>query len=193
VAYHDNQDSYFKILKNRQRDEYYRRPYRPVVVFDGLELQQGGSGNPNDVNIYNRYKAAYLRRTNVPSPVQFTGMAAVDMMASPRRANLVIKIEALSPLSGPGPLKVRFVLYEDDIQFRAVNGQTHFDWVVRDILEEGNLTITQPQESMLFTRSVELKPEWVDRNMAIAVFVQRDPPGNKEVLGAADFRLHTEN
>jgi hypothetical protein len=193
VAYHDNQDSYFRIPQNRQRDQYYQRPYRPVVVFDGLYLLQGGSGNPNDVNVYNRYRASYLQRANIPSPVSITGAMTLDANSNPTGANLVAEVKALKPLSGPGPLRVRFVLYEDNIDYRALNGERHFDWVVRAIAGEADLTITQPDESMMFTRSVDLNPQWVARNLGMAVFVQRDPPGNKEVLGAADVHFPTQN
>lgn len=193
LAYHDNLDSYFRIPENRQRDQYYQRPYRPVAVFDGLEMIQGGSSNPHDPTTYARYLAAYQRRAPVPSPLRITGTVAIDLSTPPGRANLMADVEVLSQLSGPGPLKVRFVLYEDDINYRARNGETHFDWVVRDILPESDLTITQPEERQSFFRSVDLNPQWVTPNLSIAVFVQRDPPGNKEVLGAADFPFSARN
>ena len=194
VAYHDNLDSYFRISQNRQRDAYYNRPYRPVAVFDGLELLQGGNGNPNDVNTYNRYLAAYLRRANVPNRVSITSTFTLDASTTPRRATLIAEVEALTDLSQfNGPLRVRFVLYEDNINFRAPNGETHFDWVVRVILPDADLTIRQPEESTMLTRSVELNPQWVAQNLGMAVFVQHDPPGNKEVLGAADFHFPPAN
>jgi hypothetical protein len=189
VAYHD-QDSNFKIPEYRPRLQYYgTRYYRPVVVFDGVDIQETGSGNPNDINIYNRYRAAYLRRTSATSPLEITGTMTLDTSSNPPRTNLVAQIKPLSPLSGAGPLKVRFVLYEDDIDFLGRNGETHFDWVTRSILPEGDVTITQPGETLMFTRSAALSAQWVTKNLGIAVFVQRDPPGNKEVLGAADFHF----
>jgi hypothetical protein len=193
LAYHDNLDSHFRIPENRQRDQYYQRPYRPVAVFDGLELLQGGSSNPNDPTTYARYLAAYGRRATVPSPVRITGTVTLDLATPPGRATLMANVEAQGPLSGPGFLKVRFVLYEDDIDYRARNGETHFNWVVRDILDESDLTITQPEERQTFLRSVGLNPQWVTPNLGIAMFVQRDPPGNKEVLGAADFHFSAPN
>ncbi|MDW8241340.1 MAG: hypothetical protein RMM98_17200 [Acidobacteriota bacterium] len=191
VAYHDTLDSAFAIAKNRQRDQYYQRPYRPVSVFDGVELLQGGSSNPNDINIYNRYRASYERRKNVPSLVRISGAAMLKADSDPPQAQLTLTVEALAPLSGPGPLKVRFVLYEDNINFRALNGQRHFDWVVRDILDEANLSIFEPGATQTFTRTVNLNNQWVAANLGFAVFVQRDPPGNKEVIGAADFHFPT--
>jgi len=193
LVFHDL-TSYFGTQAGQQRYyNYYGYRGRPMVVFDGVDFQLAGSSNPNDPRIDAQYRAAYLRRANLPSPVRITVTGQLDVQGNPRRASVTATIEVLSQPQPIGPLKVRFVLYEDDLNYRAPNGETHFDWVVRAMLEDADLTITQPGESMMFTRSVALNPQWVARNLGMAVFVQHDPPGNKEVLGAADFRFPTSD
>jgi hypothetical protein len=185
LAYHDL-SSFFGTSAGQQRYfNYYGRLSRPLVVFDGVELVLNGSTNPNDSRIDAQYRLAYSRRASIPSPVRITVTGAINTQATPRRATVTATIEALNQLAGA--LKARFVLYEDKLNYRAPNGETRFNWVVRAVLEEGTLTITQPAQSMMFNRAVDLNPPWVTQNLGMAVFVQND--STKEVLGAADFRF----
>jgi hypothetical protein len=182
LAFHDIY-SFFGTAAGQQRYyNYYGYRGRPMVVFDGVDIRTAGNTNPNTPQIDAQYRDAYLRRAAMASPVKITASGTLDLQRTPRRASLSAMIEALSQLSGP--LKVRFVLYEDNLNYRAPNGETHFDWVVRAILEDGSLTISQPGQTMMFNRAVDLNPQWTAPNLGLAVFVQRDT--DKVVLGAAD-------
>jgi thiol-disulfide isomerase/thioredoxin len=186
LAYHERR-SRFGNPDSQARVVWYDIDGFPTVIFNGIYPFVGGSTNPNQPEIDQGYRARYELSRRRPAPVEIalTGML---MMEDPSRyvAHCEAVITAISQITTQP--KVRFALVENGIEYRAPNGETHFNWVVRDMLDEASLTITEPGQQETLTRSVEVQPGWNSQHLGIVVFVQVDER-RREVLQAAMVEL----
>lgn len=178
--YH-NQDSV-------DRANFYRITGFPTVYFNGAYNFVGGSTSPNEPNIDNGYMIRYQLSSRRPTPVQveLTGML---IMESPTRYTAHSEAVITVKEQITNQLVVRAVLIENSLQFRAPNGETHFDWVVRDVFDASPLTVTGPGQQETFARDVVIQPGWNPQHLAIVVFVQADMAARPEVLGVAKVDL----
>jgi thiol-disulfide isomerase/thioredoxin len=166
---------------------YYNISGIPTVIFNGLYRKVGGNQNPNDYSIDQSYNGLYAVSSSRSSPVEIAMTGLINMEDPTRyRADCEVTVTATDAI--PTAPKVRFVIYEDDINYRAQNGETHFDWVVRDVLDEAPLTITEAGQQETFQRSVILNPQWNRQKLGLAVIVQRDGT-RPEVLQAAHHQF----
>jgi len=178
--YH-NQDSV-------DRTNFYRVTGFPTVYFNGAYSFVGGSTNPNESDIDSGYMIRYQLASQRPTPLQveLTGRL---IMESPTRYTAHSETVVTVNRQIKNQLVVRAVLTENSLQFRAPNGETHFDWVVRDVFDASPLTVTEPGQQETFARDVVVQPGWNPQNLAIVVFVQADMAARPEVLGVAKVDL----
>jgi thiol-disulfide isomerase/thioredoxin len=188
LAYHVS-GSRFDALDSNARLVYYNFPPMPTVIINGLFRIEHGSTNPNEMRLDQQFNAFYQMSSQRLSPLQIALTGGIVMQdASSYRADVTAVVTATAPITGQP--RVRFALFENDIDFRADNGETHFDWVVRDMLDEASLTITQPGQQETFKRTVVLNPNWNRQHLGLAVFVQIDAP-TTEVLQAAQIQFQS--
>lgn len=187
LAYHDRR-SRFGNPESQGRMTWYNIEALPTVIFNGIYPVVGGSTNPYQPEIDQAYRVRYELSQRRPALVQIavTGML---MMVDPSQYEVHCEalVTVVNPITTPPP-KVRFALVEHAIEYQAPNGETHFNWVVRDMLDEALLTITEPGQQASFTRRAMVQPGWNNQHLGIVVFVQADER-RREVLGAAQVRL----
>lgn len=165
----------------------------PTAIFNGLYRRVGGSANPNDMSIDAGYNSVYNLAKQRPLPVDIT-LSGMLLMESPAvsRIDFTVTVTALTDV--PSPAKVQFVLYEDNINYRASNGESHFDWVVRKKLPAAPLTVTMAGQTETFERSFvydsrQYRYRSNPTQLGIVAYVHLDA-ARPEVLQAARLQLY---
>jgi hypothetical protein len=162
----------------------------PTTWFSGLyEIKNTGQRSVEE--FYDRYKPEYDSVKRTMSPVQISLTGAITMTADDEStAEVQATITATDHIRGK--YRIWFVLSEDGIMAPGrvdLNEwqMTRFDWIVRDVLPNELLTISQAGQQQMVGRSVMLDPAWKRENLNLTVFVQKDP--GYEVLQAAAVDL----
>lgn len=124
----------------------------PTVIFNGLYRRVGGSTNPNETSIDAGYNSVYNLAKQRPLPVD-VALSGRLLMESPAVSRIEFTVTVTALTDVPSPAQLQFVLYEDNINYRASNGESHFDWVVRKKLPPAPLTLTMAGQTETFERS----------------------------------------
>ncbi len=178
VEYHDGDP--FENAEGAQRINYYGISGFPTAVFDGVTKFVGGSYNQS---MYSNYLPLVQARQDINSAFtieifgenegnEYDITARVTKMAAIPYENMVLHV----------------ALTESDIPYNW-QGQTHLEWVERDMVENANgtpldFTTGDVQEHELqFT----MNPSWVTANSELSAWVQN--LDNKEVLQAMKIML----
>lgn len=172
LQYHPQSGDPFGNSETDARISYYGVDGFPTMIFDGTLWDVGGSGST-----YDSYKGIIESELMVPAEVtiSFTGTMQ-DFTADVAVSNVISQLSA----------KVRFVVYEKDIPYDALNGEKIFTFTVREILNEEAVSLSAGQKVSI-ERAFQLQPEWEPENIGVAVFVQKDD--TYEVLQAATFAV----
>lgn len=165
----------------------------PTVIFNGLYRRVGGSANPNEMSIDAGYNSVYNLAKQRPLPVDIA-LSGMLLMESPAvsRIDFTVTVTALTDV--PSPAKVQFMLYEDNINYRASNGESHFDWVVRKKLPAAPLAVTMAGQTETFERSFvydsrQYRYRSSPTQLGIVAYVHLDAV-RPEVLQAARLQLY---
>lgn len=163
----------------------------PTTWFSGLHEVK----NKGDMTFelwYSYFKPYYDTVKRTMSPVEISLTGAITMEAEDKY-NAEIQATIMATDRIRGSYRVWFVLSEDDLMalgnfFPQPYRMTTFDWVVRDVLPNEPLTISQTGQQQMVSRSVMLDPTWKRENLNMTVFVQRASQGY-EILQAASLDL----
>jgi hypothetical protein len=160
----------FATSETEDRIRWYNpSPAFPTCYFDGVDAVIGGwSGT------YQEYLTVINNHLNDPSPLSLDLFGSVDEGSGTVEAHIGV-IDAL-----PGGTNVvMFVVYEDSVE----SGVEEYRFVVRDILPQETLTISQPGETASIVRDFTIDPAWDAEHIGVIAFVQNT--GTKEVFQAA--------
>ena len=170
LQYHPQSGDPFGNKETDARISYYGVTGFPTMIFDGTLWDVGGSDNT-----YNSYKGIIESELLVPAEVSISFSGTLqDFTADIALSNMSPQISA----------KVRFVIFEKDIPYDALNGEKIFTFTVRQILDEEALSLSAGQKISI-KRTFQPQPEWEPQNLGVAVFIQKDD--TCEVLQAATF------
>lgn len=185
LAYHSGDR--FATSETEARVSEYRISGFPTVVFNGLFASTGGSANPNEPALDGAYSAVMNISKQRPELAQ---VALTGTLVEESPALYYADFEAVVTTTGPitVPSNIKFALYEDDINFRAQNGETHFDWVVRK-MQISPLTITEPGQQETFKGRFDINPQvWNRQHLGIVAFIQ-NTARRPEVYGVGQINL----
>jgi thiol-disulfide isomerase/thioredoxin len=142
----------------------------PQIYFDGVVNQQHSYEET-----YAEYKAVVDSRLSVPAVLE------LGLNASVEGDSLTVGVE-LQPVGdvGEGQFSCRVAVYEDDLDFTAPNGQTHFRYTVRDLLPSWDVTLATAEGR---DWAVALDPTWKTGDLGVVAFVQNT--ATREILQAA--------
>lgn len=160
----------FATPETEERVEWYDpSPAFPTCHFDGWEDVIGGW-----VGTYGEYQAVIESHLADPSPLTLEFYGMLDDTSGSVEAYIEV-IDGLPE----GTNVVMFVVYEDSLH----SGGEEYNNVVRDILPEEILLISEPGESVSITRHFSIDPSWNFMNMGVVAFVQNT--GTKEIFQAS--------
>ncbi len=146
----------------------------PQIYFEGtVNLQHSYD------QTYDDYKAVVDSLLSVPASVE------MNLHASLQGDTLGIEV-ALDPTGQvpAGSFECWVVVYEDNLEFSAPNGQNHFRYTVRDMLPVWDVSISGA-ESREWLASVD--PAWKTDDLGVVAFLQS--PTTHKVLQAARIDL----
>ncbi|GEM_PF-4213379 len=156
----------FSTPETEGRVEWYDpSPAFPTCHFDGWEDVVGGW-----TGTYGEYVTVINSHLGDPSPLLLEFYGTLDDTSG----NVEAHIEVIDALPG-GTNVVMFVVYEDSLP----SGGEVYNNVVRDILPEETLLISNPGENVTITRNFTIDPSWNYMNMGVIALVQNT--GTKEI------------
>ncbi len=175
LEYHAGGEFYTEDSSNRAK--YYFGPTgtgTPDMIFDGVIEEEGANPSERDddnyeKSCYDAYKSDVDERLDVPSSFEIT--------PSPSVAGNIGTITAyIKAVSNPekSNLKVRFVVFEDNVYYTEGDGGPYYQFVVRDVLGEESLSFSKAGESTAFTKTFSISSNWDKKELGIAVFIQTD-------------------
>ncbi|MFQ6103646.1 MAG: Omp28-related outer membrane protein [Candidatus Glassbacteria bacterium] len=150
---------------------YDSTPSYPTCYFDGGDSYTGGS-----VFTYSQYWNRIMNHLNNPSPITIDLTGSMDENSGTVEAH----IEVLDGLDDPN-LKVEFMVFEDHLWYSG----RQYRFVVRDILPNQTLGISEPGEAADFYSDFTISGDWDETEIGVVVFVQSLT--TKEVLQAAQL------
>lgn len=168
LEYHYSDE--FSTPETEDRIEWYDpSPAFPTCYFDGWESVIGGwSGT------YQEYLTVISSHLDDPSPLTLDLLGSLDEGSGTVEAHIGV-IDAL-----PGGTNVvMFVVYEDSVE----SGGEEYRFVVRDILPQETLLISEPGETAIISRDFTIDPAWDAEQIGVVAFVQNT--GTKVVFQAA--------
>jgi uncharacterized repeat protein (TIGR01451 family) len=105
----------------------------PSVVVDGVEHKVGGGGT--GAQQYAQLQTLYNGRTNVGSPLEISIEGDLDQ--AQETGDIWVNITAVDTVTEDN-LVLHVVVFENDIDYNAPNGETVHDFVVREMLDGAN-------------------------------------------------------
>lgn len=168
LEYHAGGEFYTEDSSNRAK--YYFGPTgtgTPDMIFDGV-IEESGSTDSVEED-YDRYKPHIDDRLSIPS--------SFEIMLSPSIVGNVGKITAyIKAVANPekSNLKVRFVVFENNVYYTEGDGGPYYQFVVRDVLEEESLSLSKAGESETFTKTFSISSSWSKEELGVVVFIQTD-------------------
>ena len=96
--------------------------------------------------------------------ISFTGTLQ-DFTVDVAVSNMIVQTSA----------KVRFVVYEKDIPYDALNGEKIFTFVVRKILNEEAVSLGAG-EKVSIKRTFQPQPDWESQNLGVVVLFKKTIP-----------------
>jgi hypothetical protein len=166
----------FGTAETDEREQWYGAVAAglPQIYFDGVvNLQHTFEST------YDDYKAVVDSLVAVPADVELALDAALDGDS----LRVSVDISTVGQV-GTGPFVCWVAVYEDNLEFTAPNGQTHFRYTARDLLPEWDL---QLGGDLSRGWSIELDPTWKQEDLGVVAFVQNT--STREVLQAARVDL----
>lgn len=147
---------------------YYNLTYTPTFMFDGYDQYIGNS--------YYTVKSRVDNHLLNPSPV------SIDLWGNigEESGEVTVDITALYNVSQQN-LKCRLILHESRIQYSS----RILDHVVRDVLPEESISLSQPGDHVQFQRTLTILPQWDSQYMGLVALVQSDV--DKRVLQAQNL------
>ncbi|MCG2826413.1 MAG: Omp28-related outer membrane protein [Thermoplasmatales archaeon] len=176
LEYHPSGSDPFGNADSDARISYYSITGYPTCFFDGVEEVVGGGSST-----YDTYKAKIEARLQVSTSL--TIMVGGSLGSTSGSVNADITAVTTPTQSN---LKIRLVIYEDNISYNAPNGETNHRFVVRDVLSEESLTISSGQSKDV-SRTFTIQSGWNKNNLGVVVFVQSNT--TKEVLQAGSYNF----
>jgi len=160
------------IPANMARRNYYTFNAVPYSKIDGV--QTPSPGNMGSMT------SALNTRLAIPSPVELSA----TVFESTNSYDITIDINTVDAVPS-GTYKLHTVVLEDNIEYNAPNGETHFDHVMREMYPSGSgLAIDLVQGNTITEdMNLSLDPSWVTDNLEVVLFIQND--ATKEVIQAA--------
>jgi hypothetical protein len=159
------------------RIAYYSVTGVPTAVFDGTEMEVGGTTTQERYTTYKGIIESELMKT---SPLEITITGSV---AGPN-ANVDVNIRATDPIPA-GTNKIKFVVTEDNRYGAGANGEVRHRTVMRDVLLSQDLPALTMGEEYDVSRAFSVNPTWTVQNLQIVVYVQNDV--DKVVFNAAQY------
>jgi PGF-CTERM protein/uncharacterized repeat protein (TIGR01451 family) len=120
----------------------------PSVSVDGVLHKVGGGGT--GAQQYTQLQNLYNQRTNVGSELKITIEGDLDQ--SMKTGDLWVNISAIDTVTEDN-LKLHVVVFENDVDYNAPNGETVHDFVVREMLDGVNgksISISNGQDLSYF-------------------------------------------
>jgi len=168
IAYHYTDE--LEIAEGSARwASYYGNEGTPNMYFDGLQNVLGGWEG-----CYDAYLAELQSRWANSSPIRLELIGGIVDTEGYISANVTLEGDI------PAGMTVRFAVIENDIILNR-----HYNGVLRDLLAEETLSISQQGETVTLDRTFPVEEGWNYENMGVVVFVQND--NTHEVLQAAYF------
>ncbi len=161
----------FGTTETRARGDWYECwAELPQIYFDGVvNLQHSFEAT------YNDYKAVVDSRLSVAANLKLDLDAAIDGDS----LRVSVDITPVGQLSGDSVV-CHVAVWEDNLDFSAPNGQTHFRYTVRGMLPPWDVTLVGPENR---DWGMALDPLWKTADLGVVAFVQNMT--TKEVLQAA--------
>jgi hypothetical protein len=152
------------------RMAYYGMSGLPHLVFNGGNGMVGAGTDVVDGSVYDPLVSHLI---GLPSPVQMS--ISAFSLTSPG-AFVTVDLALEEDLASPATTRLRVALLEDDLTY----GGTLYHNILRDIVTDQALTISQAGESAQVTVNFAPNPAWNPANMRLIAFVQDDK--TKEVV-----------
>ena len=133
----------------------------PVTIFDGLDFEDDA---PETTATKIAYRSRIEERLSVGSPISL--VLEGDVEGS--RGSVTVTVRIHEQLTG-GPHTLRMVVVEDEVW----DGEEHFEFVARDILQEKELEISASGESAVVVREFAIGT-WDPQHLDVIAFVQDD-------------------
>jgi len=152
---------------------YYGMGGIPHVVFDGVVDMVGAGANYVDGTIY---AEVIDERLLVMSPLR---VAILDYDFAMGAAFVTVEVEVFEEITSTADTYIRVGLCEDDL----IYGSTNYHNILRDMLSDAPLTVSQVGEVQQVTLPASVDPSWDPDELWVWAIVQRD--SDTAVLNAA--------
>jgi hypothetical protein len=162
------------------RMSYYSMGGIPHVVFDGVVDMVGAGANEATGA---PYRIVIDDRLLVPSPVQVR-LADYDFAAG--NAFVTVEVEVFQEIASLDETYVRVGLCEDDLIYSG----THYHNVLRDMLSDTPLTVSQVGQVQQITLPFAMDAGWDAEEMWLWAIVQRD--ADTAVLNAVSSKIERD-
>lgn len=172
LAYHPLNKDPFGNSKTEERVNYYGIRGFPTVIFDGYRRIEGVKGDP-----YIDYKKEVGDRLSKKSPIRLKSLFTLNRDTLKVTSSLIVKDSLPS-----GQFLLFTVVFEDSIPYKAPNGETLEQFVVRDILPE-ELSLKRG-DTLALSYEVPLSSEWDKRHLGMVTFLQAEEI--REVIQSAE-------
>jgi thiol-disulfide isomerase/thioredoxin len=141
----------------------------PWAIFDGgTESAVNGADSPEEAAVFYRIQIEARRAIEPRIAIELTGEIGA-------RGGVSARVQVLETLSG-GPNVLWIVVIEDEVP----EDDPPFEFVSREIFDEGALTISEIGESTVVDREFDIDPSWNAGNMDVIAFVQNET--TREIL-----------
>jgi len=157
---------------------YYGLEGTPNTYFDGVRHVLGAWPT-----IYDVYLPEVQARLGIPSPMVLDLRATIGATEGLITATVTLE-ESIDSTN----VFVHFAVIEDSLFY--FNRQ--FDHVLRDLLANEPLSISQAGESVTIDRSFTLAEDWNAENLAVVVFIQNDTTHEVYQARKIDVDLQTD-
>lgn len=155
-------------------DKYWETKGTPDMFFDGV-IEEGGG---DEEDRYDTFKADIEYLLGIEPYYNICVTSEINGITG----KVVANIEEIKE-PGVGNLKVKFVIFEDNISFEGHNGIKIQRFVVRDVLSSSDL-------SSSVTKTFTIQSDWNRDELGVVVYVQSDDTQGAERVGTHYFYHH---
>jgi len=160
VAWHSSGTDPYHTTEASQRYGFYGIGGYPTLMMDGYDKLVGAY--TNNTQQYNWYMARYNAHKAISSPL------TIDYLSNSYGGSTAsIKVNIYLEEGITSGSTVHFVLWEDNLMY----GNKPQGYVER-AYKTATLTISNPDEAQVISKSFNLSGSWVKSNLGVSVFVQ---------------------
>ncbi len=146
------------------RIDYYNADGYPQLEFNGGNTISGAGVEATNGSVYDPVVLSLL---DDPTPV---AMKILDFSFSDLNPFITVEIELEGNLPPGSDMKLRVALIEDHLSY----GSSSYHNILRDMVPDVSLTISNSSEIQTETLSLAIQPSWVLENLRAVAFVQND-------------------